>query len=120
MTDSSLRECALRVVNHWRPGDVDDAYRVCRDWLTDHPSDDDEPVTEEWLELNATAYHGPIRQYSFGNISSLRVLFWPSHELRYESGWFVEAGPEMKPIADQRTRGDVRRLCRALGIELKE
>jgi len=38
--DVDLRAAAQRVVDRWRPGGVDDAYRVCRAWLAANPGPD--------------------------------------------------------------------------------
>jgi hypothetical protein len=77
--------------------------------------DDQEPVTEEWL-----------RSVGFVKVDSgfrLNSEAAGKHHLRYTNvfchdseGWWAN-GLGIRP---QKTRGDVRLLCRALGINLKE
>ena len=93
---------------------------VTQAYLAEHPADDDEPVTEEWLlsigfELTREGlpFHREIDGYlkpSPGN------LLQPG-ESAYD--WKLEP-PANNLLAVLFTRGDVRRICRALGIELKE
>lgn len=63
--------------------------------LAEHPADDDEPITEEWLE-------------SSGALDALTEAFGMLHI----SDGVVRVGKGLS------TRGEVRRLCEALGIEL--
>jgi hypothetical protein len=106
---------------------ADDHARIAALWLAEHPEDSDELVTEAWLRA---------------------VGFWPRSEDELCSPrTFDEAGPDpvwmlvhdRKPASPWRpkwcisfpgcqaglgydlpTRGDVRRLCRCLGITLTE
>ena len=86
-------------------------YWVSQAYLAEHPADDDEPVTEEWL-LSVGFVHdathvvlrnwGPQRN---GNIQA------------YPNGkWWLNG----TAMIQMKTRGQVRRLCAALGIGLKE
>jgi hypothetical protein len=93
----------------------------------EHPADDEEPVKEEWLRDS-----GFIREDSdpeceretnwlwFGGGESLGVC-WGT-ELHAWMVWHGDdSGPRIMPSALwPKTRGDVRRLCKSLGIELKE
>lgn len=87
---------------------------LCRFYLREHPSDDSEPVTEEWL-----------RAVGFRLMSGWPVWFFrESIEIRIRSEHDSEANPApFLRIAGQRifnpTRGDVRRLCAALGVALE-
>ena len=91
--------------------DVRIAMLLC---LAEHPADDDEPVTEEWLrsvgfcdtEYMSSLENGPLEY----------VL---EEEVYFPENWILNGGdpPESMSI---KTRGDVRRLCRALGIQLNE
>ncbi len=103
-----------------------DGHYVARAYLAEHPSDDGEPITEDWLSglgaefFPATDYERPMYILS----SSCRRFGW---ELaRYEEGdeWTAELtvnrAYHLGVSHDIKTRGDVRRLCSALGIELEE
>lgn len=78
--------------------EVRDAY------LAEHPADDDKPITEEWI----------IKVYG-------RQEYWPTIWLGANvnivdgSAWC-----NGRNLCDARTRGDVRRICALIGIELKE
>ena len=75
------------------------------EYIADHPADDDETVTAEWLD---------VLGFEYGNLSGLYIRNprWSRYET--PTNFFTKVVPHPK------TRGDVRRLCRALGIELKE
>jgi len=92
---------------------------LAKEHLAEHLLDDGEPVTEEWLE----AMFGP----------HLPPCPWKRYALLLASksgldlAWCPACG-NLAPcltigtsvVKDNPTRGDVRRLCRALGIKLKE
>lgn len=94
-----------------------DATRSERERLCE----DDTPVTEEWVaSLNPPRYWEAGREYS-----------WPTVGLRYavelagvggigEPGFYIDGRYEPLYLKHVKTRGQVRRLCEALGIELKE
>lgn len=75
---------------------------LAKAYLTEHLLDDDEPVTEEWLETIGFD-HGYLD-------ADYWVIECRKLALRLNS----------YPVKENPTRGDVRRLCKALGIELKE
>jgi hypothetical protein len=85
------------------------AVAVARAFLAEHLADDAEPVTEGWLqaagfvracfELLAYGYHHKAKCWS--------VSIRPSRDRGQAEN------------VDVRTRGDVRRLLRAFGIEVK-
>lgn len=85
-----------------------DMMEIADAYLAEHPADDDEPITNEWLT-------------SFG-----RHFEFNGHELAINSDGGVELwthwGGESVVIdlCDVATRGDVRRLLRGLGIKLPE
>jgi hypothetical protein len=102
-----------------------DVSEVCRQWLADHPADDAEPVTAAWLDTltrDKDADHhwrladGPRADGVMSVEVVLRATYctvWVRHVLIRE--WW--------PLADdagerQYTRGDLRRLCAALGVPL--
>lgn len=72
---------------------------LCRAWFAEHPEDDDdEAVNFEWYQS---------------------VAEWLCDECNLVAGvgyWKLYSGKMM--VADEATRGDVRRLARALRVEL--
>ncbi len=88
--------------------DVDDARKTLADaWLAEHPADEHEPVTADWLR----SVGGPDFEYrtTFGVVLTLLVV------KTERDGWHAATIPVPLP-----TRGHVRRLCAALGIHLTE
>lgn len=79
--------------------------------LREHPADDDEPVTEEWLISLRWAPEGYAAFTCLVLRHERHVLEWFTED---ESLWLNE-----RCVHDNPTRGDVRRLCAALGVELK-
>jgi len=121
MTDELQRAAErLRACNYESDWDLDGAsFQQISDWqalakayLAEHPADDGEAVTVEWLE-------------SIGWLED--QTGWPAICLRETSEWGISwrghgiwLTPMSVPLYRAPTRGDVRRLCRALGIALKE
>ncbi len=96
-----------------------DAFALAKAYLAEHPADDGEAVTEDWLRSLATKtlmcgkeidYH----RFKFENGFS-RLNIYPDCSVS------IERNDDEIPLPLQlNTRGDVRLLCRALGIPLKE
>lgn len=92
----------------------DDTCEVLDAYLREHPADDAEPVKNSWLDHHF--------DYECGLGWSVGKMFVRHDAMSRE--WIVyardhEYGQSIE-LAVIFTRGDVRRLCRALGIELKE
>lgn len=85
--------------------------------IADHPADDDEPITAEWLESVGFVYHdlGSDSPYEWYQHPS-RLILWDFNE----EYWICNQLDQGSVRMDFKTRGQVRLLCRALGIELKE
>jgi len=81
--------------------------------LSEHLADDDEPVTVEWLE--SVGFKG-ISVMAEVILSAYVRLQRPSYDVVVRGNGAAFS----PPLATAETRGDVRRLCAALGIELKE
>ena len=101
-------------------GLVIDAY------LSEHPEDEDEPVTKEFVRHVGTGKRDDkecvIRQLTESQHLSVQIL-WESDWTK--KLWRCVVRIYGKGIGDSglvecKTCGDVRRLCKALGIELKE
>ena len=92
--------------------------------IYEHPADDEEPISEEWLHWVGGNYKydadDEIEDCSFIGWSTNRgIQIGPSVAL-YVDDWNLMLDGTAVPGVHLKTRGDVRRLCRALGIELKE
>lgn len=115
MSNDDLRAAAEFVRRHATKNSpsavVADAY------LSEHPADNGEPVTEEWLR-SAGFKDATTKRYGLRNWTVR--LFPPCGNL----GWFADIADTIPgdgrgvPIATPATRGHVRRLCAALGITI--
>lgn len=114
-----------------KPNVIADIIAAAELALAEHPADDGEPITKEWLKSLGFSDSG----YSFiitgekdygEDVARFRLACngddWTdgncSWEFHLRSIELEEQGG-MLPC-EPKTRGDLRRLCRALGIELKE
>lgn len=107
MTDVKAAAERLRLCTHpIREGKFDDLTDVVTAYLAEHPSDDEQSVDEAWL-----------RAVGF-------VLFYGSWRFR-DSVILVPRGKKfgINPAdvwSEIKTRGNVRLLCRALKIKLRD
>ncbi len=117
-----LREAAERwKANVYRDFDSLNASRQqCYDsatladaYLVEHPADDGEKVTEEWLLASGFTPHPEFRGHSIYN-KTQSIEVWIA-----DGGICVEGEYISRKFGGDYTRGDMRRLCSALGIELK-
>jgi len=92
-----------------------DGFLLARAYLAEHPEDDGEPVTEEWLRSSV----GWIPVEGSGYIGRDGIIFCKGSESVY-SAWLQisQYYYDMRRIVRVETRGDVRRLCKALGVSL--
>lgn len=97
-----------------------DAMKLALAYLEEHPADDDEPVTEDWLrticEYEPSEDGGGLMITD--EMMNLAINFVGSSDPNIWSAQIGEQG-DCWPH-DLHTRGCVRRLCKALGIPLKE
>lgn len=107
-TPDELRAAADRFLAFDGTGNVmAEAFLLANAYVAEHPADDDEPITVEWLcvmgwELTDTRLElGPLSWHGFDNTMRIDCDILTS-------------------LPHITTRGDVRRLCKVLGIELKE
>lgn len=124
MTTAELRAAAERLADaiaENRTPRIEDANEVALAWLAEHPADDDEPVTEEWLRGVGFANEpGTIEaETRLGILRTYREFKDREGDRRWEiddRDVFTTFIPkQLKP----KTRGAVRDLCRALGIKLR-
>jgi hypothetical protein len=93
---------------------VEIAVVLAHAYLADHPADEDEPVTEDWLRSI-----GLKLRMGFGFPVTKTMSLWDSRNgwgLYFHGGLGDSAEGETK-IAKVATRGQVRRLLAALGID---
>jgi hypothetical protein len=113
-----------RDLGHYQGPTGDDAdmragIALARAWLAEHPADEDTPIDSGWLkEIGFYGYPNgtdlKIGNYPKGNCLSRMIGERDKYTIwAVNSGWLADG-------AEPRTRGDLRRLCAALGIELKE
>ena len=98
-----------------------DELDVCAAWLAEHPADDDEPVTRDWLLSIGGEVTIVGARFAFGlqqNNSMADVDFRPLRG-RMTCSFQIEMG-ESVYLEHIVTRGQVRRLLSALGITCKE
>jgi hypothetical protein len=123
LTTEELRACAIQAQEALHetgdPHNGDDwaTMQVVKAWLADHPADDDEPVTTEWLAaVGITEDEGRangdiyvcawVGRWQHGRVEILIGKHWDQT--------YIPGG--MTP----QTRGEFRRLCAALGVPLTE
>lgn len=121
---SDVREAAERLREHsllphvrtadGRPYFEGDLKLLANAYLAEHPSDDDELITDDWWRDMS----GGCR---FIFSPDERLMLWLGADgmlqLCISDGGGDEISRDMPHI---KTRGDVRRLCKALGVEVKE
>ena len=88
-------------------------------WLEDHQPDADEPITEDWLRAVGFKVQAGFR----GTVHQIECL--RTYPIDYHPGrrWIVleldDVGDRIPDKLCPLTRGAVRTVCRALGVELK-
>lgn len=87
--------------------------------LAKHPADDDEPVTEEWMS-EIGFKDGRLKNELGYDCMSTYLRIDDIGQWYYGTDYGMELDAEVMLPSDRKTRGDVRRLCRALGITLTE
>lgn len=99
-----------------------DGDALAHAYILDHPADDAEPVTEEWLRsvgFHDSRYQGKRFSLQLGDVRVCPPIadlgLWVG--IMEDDGDFY-SGAKAIPQSHIRTRGDVRRLCAALGITL--
>ena len=123
-----LRECAT-LLHAYESGSLseDDIFdpivaglALADEYLAEHPADEDEAITDTWLrEIGFSRFMQPAatNHLSIGDLDST-----DNHLARWEN----PDGPHLWAINQQwthngpRTRGQLRTLCKAIGIELNE
>ena len=103
--------------NRYMP--IEEQYRVDLETVYDaeHPADDGEPVTKDWLGSVgfALSFDKPFTSLGDGFYLVVTAFGRAAIEKRDSLSRLREVR-----LRDCKTRGDVRRLCKALGVELSE
>ncbi len=144
LTELEIHEAARAVVEHvvavpnsgrdLTPFE-DDAFAVATAWQLDHEADDAEPVTAEWLKAVGFTDDPDLWFVRDHHGGQAEAMFAPAADPEYPSsrgvmntgdGWgfyLTDADGfdgSQNYVCEVPTRGHVRRLCAALGVELKE
>ncbi len=111
---NDVRTKAIKLLGDPYPGDRTDVLVVAGQFLAEHPADDDVPVTVEWLNKLDNA--------DGTGMGMLRVRLMEDRTIRLMSPC-LKPNEGIEGLGDwiasrQATRGDVRRLCKSLGIEV--
>ena len=135
---ADLRAAAERILSDWNDPSIarpaiaqDDPLEVqfARAWLVAHPADSDEPITEAWLRACGFKDYAEPSKYCSSYLSlwlerkehnaAILAVHWALPSNRDGHYWSANSFSLYK-AAYPKTRGDVRRLCAALGVTLKE
>jgi hypothetical protein len=110
MSDEQVRELAERIVSSRDPN-RHDAFMLAEAWLAENPEDSDTLVDVEWMATCKAISHDENSRYWWTIESCVRFKIRDEGIELWVDGYLITANP---------TRGDVRRLARALRVELGE
>lgn len=111
MTD--LRADALLVLEHANEDSA--AERIAKVWLAENQTDDGELIKPEWLEeLGFGDSFNFTYEKRYELCDGVRVMFFACQAPKR---WRSELWVGKKITPTELTRGQVRRLCKALGVE---
>lgn len=106
---------------------VEDLSIITDAYLAANPADDDEPVTEDWLrsvgwEDWKSGTHLETIVYDRSNPTCLvtQTVITFLLDDNHPHGGVIDSVMLEDPPREYTTRGDVRNLCAALGVSLKE
>ena len=86
-------------------------------YLAEHPADDDDPLTAEWLTTAGGQVGEDGRWWFYGGGRDVALTY---HDNRECGDVYRLATCGGLPRAEVSTRGQLRRLCDSLGMKLKE
>jgi hypothetical protein len=116
-------ECPLLVYEDDCDSWPQDEKTIIAAYLSEHPADDDEPVTVGWLESINWNYHKALHQWSspcddsHTDRMAARVVHWPGNA---HGEWFIDGGrfaSDLIPLPKMHTRRQLRSLLSALNPE---
>lgn len=116
----SLLGCTAIDFDNASPDCVADMWRLAEAWLSEHPADDQEPLTGEWVEAaigsdnydRDTAFLTGKTHLGAHCVIVLSLLRYGTNAGRWEANF------EGFPLRTIDTRGEFVRLCRELNIPL--
>lgn len=82
----------------------------------EHPADDDEPMTTKWIDSLGGRMYSKVAADYFDHDTGIKIEFTGNIEL----GIILASLDRGDTVIEMKTRGDFRRLCKGLKIELKE
>jgi hypothetical protein len=104
-------------------GPIEDAADLARAWLSDHPADDDEPVTAEWLKRAGFVSEDPECPYYwialYPDLNPAFTVELVEGSTRHV-GWIGDPNDRRGWPWDICSRRQVRDICRALRATLTE
>ncbi len=116
--NDETRAAAERLRDHrttqW-PLRTQDMNTIIEAYLAEHPADDAEPITGEWLRTTSAYTFVELPDNDGTNVLFEIEPFGPD-EYRPQ----LSEGSDMIVLRRLKTRGDLRRLCAALGVPLTE
>lgn len=116
-----LKAAAIEILERWEASSgspvgilATNALKLADAYLCEHPADDDEPVTEEWLLSVGFVKGGSpqARNIYCGYLTIDDIASGEASICNWNDRVAIERSIE--------TRRDVRLLCKALGVTLKE
>lgn len=100
---------------------VRDMSTLAHAYLAEHPAGDDVLITGEWIaSLNPPQYWAPGSEYGWPTVGLWYGLELPGDSRACKSGFYIDGIVEPLYLDHVKTRGDARRLLRALGVEINE
>ncbi len=106
------------------PNVMDDAGEIAKAWLAEHPADDGELISNEWLEsLGCKPVHwqsGTIDWDVPADEFKLTIRVWENGVRAHPDAILENARDSGNFQKEVVTRGDVRLLCKFLGMPLVE
>lgn len=130
MTTEEIRQIASsierRLIESGDPFSGDDwgMMQVARAYLAEHPPDDGQKTTEEWLEIVGLPLATPGYGIRLTEVLSLwdSSIGWSLYFHDGDGDAFMLDGEKSGPraIVNAGTRGRVRSICKTLNIPLKE
>ena len=125
---NELRAAANEIMTAWKDRPVGynpstkeiAGYYLADAYLAEYPADDGQLAMPQWMEeigLGESSFGRTERRFEI--VSGVRIIFFACEGPKcWRSELWV--GSKVTVLKEDLTRGDVRRLCKALGVTLKE
>ena len=117
MTTEELRAAAKGVLDGWHDSVKEWARALARDYLTEHPSDDSEPLTAERLTaMGGLLQFGSGWHFGDGDDVGVNLSYWDNRE--GGDVYRLKTGGQL-PRVELTNVGELRRLLSVFGIPPK-